>query len=118
VIVAMKGNKARDDERPSIPKIDKTIHEPARLMIIAHLFVVESADFLFLQRQTGLTWGNLSSHLSKLENAGYVAIEKEFIDKKPHTVLHLTRINPFFIILLVSSGRAQRFPKQLSLYLH
>ena len=86
----MKGNKGRDDERPSIPKIDKTIHEPARLMIMAHLFVVESADFLFLQRQTGLTWGNLSSHLSKLENAGYVAIEKEFLDKKPHTTLHLT----------------------------
>ena len=86
----MKGNEARDDERPSITKIDKTIHEPARLMIMAHLFVVESADFLFLQRQTGLTWGNLSSHLSKLENAGYVAIEKEFLDKKPHTTLHLT----------------------------
>jgi len=86
----MKGNEARDDELPSIPKIDKTIHEPARLMIMAYLFVVESADFLFLQRQTGLTWGNLSSHLSKLENANYVAIEKEFIDKKPHTVLHLT----------------------------
>jgi DNA-binding MarR family transcriptional regulator len=90
VTVAMKGNEARDDELPSIPKIDKTIHEPARLMIMAYLFVVESADFLFLQRQTGLTWGNLSSHLSKLENAGYVAIEKEFLDKKPHTTLHLT----------------------------
>lgn len=86
----MKGNEASEDERPSIPKIDKTIHEPARLMIMAYLFVVESADFLFLQRQTGLTWGNLSSHLSKLENAGYVAIEKEFLDKKPHTTLHLT----------------------------
>ncbi len=57
---------------------------------MAYLFVVESADFLFLQRQTGLTWGNLSSHLSKLENAGYVAVEKEFLDKKPHTTLHLT----------------------------
>jgi len=57
---------------------------------MAHLFVVESADFLFLQRQTGLTWGNLSSHLSKLENAGYVVIEKEFLDKKPHTVRRLT----------------------------
>ncbi len=90
MIVAMKGNEARDDELPSIPKIDKTIHEPARLMIMAYLFVVESADFLFLQRQTKLTWGNLSSHLSKLETAGYVAIEKEFIDKKPHTMLHLT----------------------------
>jgi len=75
---------------PSISEIDKTIHEPARLMILAHLFVVESADFLFLQRQTGLTWGNLSSHLSKLEGAGYVSVEKEFVDRRPHTVLHLT----------------------------
>ena len=57
---------------------------------MAYLFVVESADFLFLQRQTGLTWGNLSSHLSKLEAAGYVTIEKEFLEKKPHTTLHLT----------------------------
>jgi len=86
----MKNSKTEDTELPTIPKIDKTIHEPARLIIMAHLFVVESADFLFLQRQTKLTWGNLSSHLSKLENAGYVAIKKEFIDKKPHTMLHLT----------------------------
>lgn len=57
---------------------------------MAYLFVVESADFLFLQRQTGLTWGNLSSHLSKLETAGYVVVEKEFLDKKPHTTLRLT----------------------------
>ncbi|MCK5592592.1 transcriptional regulator [Candidatus Bathyarchaeota archaeon] len=57
---------------------------------MAHLFIVESADFLFLQRQTGLTWGNLSSHLSKLETAGYIAVEKEFLNKKPHTVLRLT----------------------------
>ena len=86
----MKGNEASEDERPSIPKIDRVIHEPARLMIIAYLFVVESVDFLFLQRQTGLTWGNLSSHLSKLEKAGYVGIKKEFLGKKPHTVLRLT----------------------------
>ncbi len=59
-------------------------------MIMAHLYVVESADFLFLIRQTGLTWGNLSSHLSKLEAAGYMAIEKEFLGKKPHTMLRIT----------------------------
>ena len=71
--------------------IDKTIHEPARLMIMANLYVVESADFTFLLGQTGLTWGNLSSHLSKLEKAGYVTMEKSFIGKKPHTMLHLTK---------------------------
>jgi DNA-binding MarR family transcriptional regulator len=86
----MSSSKTSDDELNAIQNIDKIIHEPARLLLMAHLFVVESADFLFLQRQTGLTWGNMSSHLSKLENAGYVAVEKEFIDKKPHTTLKLT----------------------------
>lgn len=86
----MKSNKANEGEMPSFSEIDKTIHEPARLMIMANLFVVESADFLFLQRQTGLTWGNLSSHISKLEGAGYVDVKKEFVDRKPHTVLQLT----------------------------
>jgi len=71
--------------------IDKIIHEPARLLILAYLYVVESADFLFLMRQTGLTKGNLSSHMSKLENAGYVEVLKEFIDKIPRTMLRLTK---------------------------
>ena len=82
--------KNSDNNVPSIPTIDKLIHEPARLTIMAHLFVVQSVDFLFLQRQTGLTWGNISSHVSKLERAGYVSVEKEFIDKKPHTTIKLT----------------------------
>jgi DNA-binding MarR family transcriptional regulator len=86
----MSPSKTSDDELKAIQNIDKLIHEPARLLLMAHLFVVESADYLFLQRQTGLTWGNISSHLRKLEKAGYVAVEKEFIDKKPHTTLKLT----------------------------
>jgi len=77
-------------EMEPIAGIDRLIHEPARLMILALLYVVESGDFTFLMRQTGLTWGNLSSHLSKLEDAGYVQIEKEFVGKKPHTMLRLT----------------------------
>ncbi len=79
-----------DEVQEPVAKIDKLIHEPSRFMIMAHLYVVETADFLFLMRQTGLTWGNLSSHLSKLETAGYAVIEKEFLGKKPHTMLHLT----------------------------
>ncbi len=59
-------------------------------MIMAYLYVVESADFLFLMRQTGLTHGNLSSHMSKLESVGYIEVVKEFVDKKPHTMLRLT----------------------------
>jgi len=70
--------------------IDRTIHEPARLLIMAHLFVIESADFLFVERQTGLTRGNLSSHMSKLEAAEYVEISKEFVEKMPRTLLRLT----------------------------
>jgi DNA-binding transcriptional ArsR family regulator len=71
-------------------EIDKLIHEPARLKIMAQLFVVEEADFIFLMRLTGLTWGNLSSHMSKLEDAEYIEVRKEFLDKKPHTILKLT----------------------------
>ena len=74
-----------------MPNIDRLIHEPARYTIMTYLYVVESADFLFLIKQTGLTWGNLSAHISKLEVAGYVEIKKEFLGKKPHTVASLTK---------------------------
>ena len=72
------------------PTIDRLVHEPARLLIMSYLYVVESADFVFLMRQTGLTWGNLSSHLTKLEEARYVEIIKGFRGRKPHTMLRLT----------------------------
>jgi DNA-binding MarR family transcriptional regulator len=74
----------------SMTKIDRLIHEPSRYTLMAYLYVVEVADFLFLIRQTGMSWGNLSTHLSKLEAAGYVVIEKEFLGKKPHTTVRLT----------------------------
>lgn len=74
-----------------IGDIDKIVHEPSRLMILSLLYVVESADFLFIMRQTGMTWGNLSSHMTKLEKAGYIVVEKEFLERKPHTVLMMTR---------------------------
>lgn len=73
-----------------IAGVDRLIHEPARLMIVAVLHNVESADFTFLLSQTGMSRGNLSSHLSKLEMAGYIAIQKEFVEKIPHTQLSLT----------------------------
>jgi DNA-binding transcriptional ArsR family regulator len=84
-----KKNKTSSDIQ-NITSVDKLIHEPARLNIMAHLYVIESADFLFMMRQTGLTFGNLSAHMSKLENAGYIEIIKEFVGKKPHTMLKLT----------------------------
>jgi DNA-binding MarR family transcriptional regulator len=86
----MKEFESDGDHIQHLADIDRVIHEPARLLILAYLYVVESADFLFLERQTGLTRGNLSSHLSKLEDAGYVKIKKEFVEKIPRTLLRLT----------------------------
>jgi len=83
--------KPLSTEDSGIHNVDRLIHEPARLMIMAQLYVVQNADFLFLQRQTQMTPGNLSAHLSKLEDAGYVEITKEFIERKPHTALALTK---------------------------
>jgi len=78
------------DDLRGLTELDRLIHEPARLLIVTILSTVESADFLFLQRETDLTKGNLSAHLSKLENAGYVNIEKTFKGKLPLTVCKLT----------------------------
>ena len=86
----MSANEMGKEDLQPIADIDRIIHEPARLMILAFLYVVESADFLFLERQTGLTRGNLSRHAGKLEAAGYVAIEKKFVNKIPRTLFHLT----------------------------
>jgi DNA-binding MarR family transcriptional regulator len=75
----------------SLGDIDRLIHEPARLAILSLLFVIERADFLFVMGQTGLTRGNLSSHISKLEAAGYVEVEKGFKGKRPRTTLRMTQ---------------------------
>lgn len=74
----------------ALAEIDRIIHEPARLALTAILSVVDSADFLYLQRETGLTKGNLSSHLAKLEEAGYVVIEKTYRGRIPLTLVRLT----------------------------
>jgi DNA-binding transcriptional ArsR family regulator len=71
--------------------LDRLIHEPGRLAILTVLSSVKDADFLFLQRATGLTKGNLSSHLTRLEEAGLVTIEKRFVRKKPNTNVALTK---------------------------
>ena len=73
-----------------LAQIDRVIHEPARLMIVALLSAVAEADFQYLHQATGLTKGNLSVHLSKLEGAGYVEIEKRFRGKYPLTICRLT----------------------------
>jgi DNA-binding MarR family transcriptional regulator len=85
----------RGDEREGtqpLVNVDRLVHEPARFMVLAHLYVVDSADFVFLMRQTKLTQGNLSSHMNKLESAGYIEVTKGFKGKRPHTMLRLTEL--------------------------
>ena len=85
-----------DDTVKSTPNptagLDPLIHAPARLNIITNLYVVESADFIFLRNLTGLTWGNLSAHVSKLQEAGYLEVEKSIVNKKTHSVAKLTKV--------------------------
>jgi len=76
---------------PSLSDVDRLLHEPSRSVILAILSSIQSADFLYLQRETGLTKGNLTIHLSKLEEAGYLRIEKTYRGKVPLTVCHITR---------------------------
>ena len=80
----------QDQKRHPLAELDRTIHAPARLMVMTYLYVVDSADFIFLINLTGLTWGNLSSHLSKLESEAYIEIEKTFRGKRAHTMIQLT----------------------------
>lgn len=86
----MKDEIKEIGEHHPLAKIDHVIHAPARLMILVLLYVVESLDYVFLKNQTGLSWGNLSTHLAKLENAGYVVIEKGYQGKKPQSKIELT----------------------------
>jgi DNA-binding MarR family transcriptional regulator len=79
-----------DVDLRDLTEVDRLIHEPARLVITTILYTVREADFTFLQHESGLTGGNLSSHLSKLEEAGYINIRKIFKDKKPQTLCSMT----------------------------
>lgn len=78
-----------DDPLP-LANIDPVIHAPARLRLITQLYVVDSADATFLVHATGLTWGNLATHLRKLEERGYVSIDKGYHGRKPRTLISLT----------------------------
>ena len=70
--------------------LNKLIHEPARMAILSVLSACKSADFTFLQRTTGLTQGNLSGHLAKLEEAGLLQVDKQFVNRRPNTMVSLT----------------------------
>ena len=78
------------DDLRDVVGVDRVLHEPARLLLAALLYPVDDADFLFLLRESGLTKGNLSSHLAKLEEAGYVVVTKGYEGKVPHTDYRMT----------------------------
>jgi len=80
-------NILQDD---TLGSLDPLIHAPARLRVMTYLYVVDSIDFVYLKRMTGMSWGNLSTHLTKLEEAGYIRLHKSFQDKKPNTMIQLT----------------------------
>ena len=81
-----------DKNLPEDPlaEIDALIHAPSRLRVMTYLYVVDSIDFVYLKRMTGMSWGNLSTHLTKLEEGGYISIRKSFQDKKPKTMIQMT----------------------------
>jgi DNA-binding MarR family transcriptional regulator len=79
-----------NEQAKNISMLDRIIHEPARLMIVALLSGIAGADFLYLLHETALNKGTLSSHLARLEEAGYVEITKTYRGKIPQTLLRLT----------------------------
>lgn len=79
-----------NEQIKTIAELDRVIHEPARLMIVAILSEVEEADFLYLLRETGMSKGNLSSHLSRLEASFYVEVTKTYRGKIQMTICRLT----------------------------
>lgn len=85
----MTPTKSTDLSGPSAD-IDRLIHEPARLVLVSNLAIIDEADFVYLSKRTGLTAGNISSHMGKLEAAGYVDVTKSFIGRRPRTTYHLT----------------------------
>ena len=87
----MSRRENHETEMSAIDRLDRIIHEPARLKIMTQLYIVESGDFVYLVRTTGIKPGNLSSHMTKLEETGYVKVVKEFVERKPTTMLSLTK---------------------------
>ncbi len=73
-----------------ILQLDQVIHAPTRLAILSILITVENANFTFLKESIGTSDGNLSTHLTKLEEAGYIKIKKTFQGKKPQTICAIT----------------------------
>lgn len=75
---------------PELPELDPIIHAKLRLAVLSLLSGVERADFAWLREKTGSTDGNIGSHLIKLEEAKYIAVEKKFVDRKPVSLYRMT----------------------------
>lgn len=88
----MSENNPENNYLQRVDEIDRTVHSPTRLKILIVLSAVENADFTFLARTTGLTRGNLSANLRKLEEVGYISIEKGYVDRIPRTLVELTNV--------------------------
>jgi DNA-binding MarR family transcriptional regulator len=84
----MKARKMRMNNKAV--ELDPLIHAPIRLGVLSILMAVDEADFIYLRDQTGATEGNLSTHLSRLEEAGLIQITKTFFKKRPRTICKIT----------------------------
>lgn len=76
-----------------MPELNETIHQPVRLRIMAALVALEAGvevDFTYLRGLLQVTDGNLGAHLRKLEEAGYIAVNKTFVERKPRTFVSIT----------------------------
>jgi DNA-binding HxlR family transcriptional regulator len=77
---------------PELPDLNPVIHGKLRLALLSLLATVEEAEFTWLRARTGSTDGNLGAQLTKLEEAGYVAVEKKFVQRKPQTLYRMTEV--------------------------
>jgi DNA-binding PadR family transcriptional regulator len=75
---------------PELPELNPVIHGKLRLALLSLLAGVEEAEFTWLRGMTGSTDGNLGAQLMKLEEAGYVAVEKKFVQRKPQSIYRMT----------------------------
>jgi len=75
---------------PDLPELNPVIHGKLRLALLSLLSTVDDADFTWLRSKTGSTDGNLGAQLAKLEEAGYIAVEKKFVQRKPQTLYRMT----------------------------
>jgi|SRR5882724_337262 len=75
---------------PELPELDQIVHGQLRLAVLSILSAVAKAEFTYLRNRTGSTDGNIAAHLLKLEQAGYISLEKTFVDRKPTSMYRIT----------------------------